>query len=192
MAPAKKASDPWFDRQYRVAVRRGISVQPRAVAVRYDVDSGHIEIGLDNGAMFAFPAELGQGLRGATVADLEDVEIVGDGSAIHWERLDVDYDVTELLAGLFGTRAWMRELGRLGGRSTSAAKARRAREWCQRRSPTQAPITGKSNAAVRARSRPPSGIRFVAEYKEPDATLRLSRSPVGLHHSSGATPDAPR
>jgi hypothetical protein len=35
--------------------------------------------------------------------------------------------VTELLAGVLGTKAWMAELGRAGGRVKSAAKSRAAR-----------------------------------------------------------------
>jgi hypothetical protein len=47
---------------------------------------------------------------------------------LHWESLDVDLGVPELIAGVFGTKAWMTELGRLGGQVKSVAKEKAARE----------------------------------------------------------------
>lgn len=126
--PKKKEADADFARQYETAVRRGRRPQQsRAAGVRYCTETGRIEVELSSGAMFAFPAELVQGLHGAAATDLEDVEIYGAGTALHWERLDVDYKLDALMAGVFGTRAWMRELGRIGGSVTSESKARAAR-----------------------------------------------------------------
>ena len=48
-----------------------------------------------------------RGLRGASAADLAEVEVSGVGLALHWERLDVDYSVAGLLNDVFGTRTWM-------------------------------------------------------------------------------------
>ena len=39
------------------------------------------------------------------------------GSALHWENLDADLGVPQLVSGLFGSKAWMTELGRHGGQS---------------------------------------------------------------------------
>jgi hypothetical protein len=47
---------------------------------------------------------------------------------LHWESLDVDLGVPELVAGLFGSKTWMSELGRQGGKSKSAAKAQSLKE----------------------------------------------------------------
>lgn len=116
-----------FAKQYEAAVRAGKRQRSRACAVRYCAGAGRIEIELTSGAMFAFPVELVQGLRGAAPAELRDVEIYGAGTALHWARLDVDYELDALMAGVFGTRAWLRELGRIGGSATSDAKARAAR-----------------------------------------------------------------
>jgi hypothetical protein len=49
------------------------------------------------------------------------------GAALHWENLDQDFSVAGLLAGIFGTKAWMAELGRQGGSITSEAKRAAAR-----------------------------------------------------------------
>lgn len=127
MALRKKTDEATFTRQYEVAVRKGKRAQPRASRARYRANTGRLEIELANGALFAFPAELVQGLRGARPAELANIEIYAAGTALHWARLDVDYELAALMAGVFGTRAWMRELGRIGGSVTSEAKARAAR-----------------------------------------------------------------
>lgn len=102
--------------------------EPRARSARYDPASGRIEIELKDGCLFAFPTEIAQGLRGATPEQLAAVEVEGNGYALHWEELDADFTVPGLLAGRFGTKRWMSELGRSGGRSRSESKARAARE----------------------------------------------------------------
>lgn len=52
------------------------------------------------------------------------VEILGAGTGLHWEALDLDLSVPELLNGLFGTRA---QMARLAGQGRSEAKAAAAR-----------------------------------------------------------------
>src|SRR5690606_26185555 len=99
----------------------------RARSARYDAATGRIEVELTNGCLFAFPAELGQGLRGASAAQLAEVEVTPSGTGLHWESLDADLLVSSLLRGVFGSRRWMSELGRLGGQAISPAKAAAAR-----------------------------------------------------------------
>jgi hypothetical protein len=109
------------------ALERGRAVrahEPRASAARYDRASARVIIDLENGCTFAFPPRLAQGLEGASDAQLAAVEILGQGYGLHWEALDVDLSLPGLMAGLFGTRAW---IARHAGRSTSAAKAAAAR-----------------------------------------------------------------
>ena len=48
--------------------------------------------------------------------------------SVHWESLDVDFGIPELVAGIFGTKSWMAELGRKGGEATSSAKSAAARK----------------------------------------------------------------
>jgi hypothetical protein len=102
--------------------------EPRAKSARYDPDTGRIEIELKDGCLFAFPTGIAQGLRGASAAQLAAVEVWGDGYALHWEELDADFTVPGLVAGRFGTKRWMSELGRRGGSAKSEAKARASRE----------------------------------------------------------------
>lgn len=100
---------------------------PRAKWARYDRKRGRVVVELTNGCAFAFPPDLAQGLRGASPADLADVKIDLDGEGLHWERLDADLLVPELLRGVFGSRRWMQEIGRTLGSMRSAAKARASR-----------------------------------------------------------------
>lgn len=81
-------------------------------------------VDLENGCTFAFPPRLAQGLDAATDEQLAAVEILGQGYGLHWEVLDVDLSLPGLMAGLFGTKAWM---ARHAGRTTSEAKAAAAR-----------------------------------------------------------------
>ena len=99
----------------------------RATSARYDSASGRMVLELSNGCAFAFPAEMGQGLAGASAEDLAAVEITPSGTGLHWEKLDADLRVEALMRGVFGTRRWMAELARAGGSVKSDAKAAAAR-----------------------------------------------------------------
>lgn len=98
--------------------------EPRAAAARYDRASGRVIVDLENGCTFAFPPHLAQGLEEATADQLSAIEILGNGYGLHWEELDVDLSLPGLMAGIFGTKAWM---ARRAGQSTSVAKAAAAR-----------------------------------------------------------------
>lgn len=105
--------------------------EAKAVAARYDPDSGKFIIDLANGTTFIFPAALAQGLAGADPKLLAAVEIAPGGTVLHWDELDADFSVNGLLAGSFGGKTWMArlrsELARQGGQAKSEAKARAAR-----------------------------------------------------------------
>lgn len=115
------------DAQIDAALKRGRTArlhEPRAAAARYDRRSGRVVVELANGCNFAFPSQLAQGLEAATEEQLSQVEILGAGSGLHWEALDADLSIPGLLAGLFGTKAY---LAQQAGRATSPAKAAAAR-----------------------------------------------------------------
>lgn len=115
------------DAQIDAALERGQTArlhEPRAAAARYDRRSGRVIVELANGCTFAFPPKLAQGLEAATEEQLSQVEILGAGSGLHWEALDADLSIPGLLAGLFGTKAY---LAQQAGRATSPAKAAAAR-----------------------------------------------------------------
>ena len=119
------------DQQFEAAEVHGRKVldgEPRASAARYDRRSDRIVIELLNGCAYAFPAHLVQDLQGASEDDLARVETDKIGLNLHWPALDVDLYVPALVAGIFGTRAWMAgELARIAGSRKSPAKAAAAR-----------------------------------------------------------------
>jgi hypothetical protein len=41
---------------------------------------------------------------------LAEVEVTPSGDGLHWEKLDADFSVPTLLAGVFGTDAWMAQV----------------------------------------------------------------------------------
>jgi hypothetical protein len=120
----------WSDAQAKAAEARGrelLATEPHATAARYDRAADRIMIELSNGASFAFPPSLIQRLENAAPEQLAEVEIAGAGFGLYWPSLDEDLYVPALLGGIFGTKAWMRELARRAGQRTSPAKAAAAR-----------------------------------------------------------------
>ncbi|MGF7211099.1 hypothetical protein GGE65_005715 [Skermanella aerolata] len=124
------ADDP--STQITAAELRGaemLDADPSAIAACFDAASGLINVGLSNGCSFAFPVRLAQGLEEASPDALAEVEILGQGYGLHWEKLDVDLSIPGLLAGLFGTKAFMdRQRAARAGASTSQAKPEAARQ----------------------------------------------------------------
>jgi len=110
------------------AGRLAAETEPRARSAHYDPTTKRIVIELTNGCLFAFPAEYGQGLRGATAEQLSNIVVVPGGSGLIWDEIDAGLSVPGLVAGVFGSAAWMSELGRLGGQVQSEAKAAASRE----------------------------------------------------------------
>jgi len=102
---------------------------PYATAVRYDRRIGRIVIDLSSGIEVAFRPHDVQGLERSKPDDLAEIEISPSGLGIHFPRLDADLYLPALLEGFFGSRQWMAtEMGRVGGKATSEAKAAAARK----------------------------------------------------------------
>ena len=101
--------------------------QPYAVRVAYESGTNTLIVHLSNEAVLLLPPQLLQGLEDATAEQLNAVQIAGPGTGLHWPTLNIDHDVSGLLAGIFGTKKWMATIGRKGGRSRSKAKRTAAR-----------------------------------------------------------------
>lgn len=115
------------DLEIDAALERGARIattEPRAASARYDRSVERVVVDLTNGCVFGFPPRLAQGLEKASEDELSAIEILGAGHGLRWEALDVDLSVPGLMAGLFGTRAYM---ARRAGQATSTAKAAAAR-----------------------------------------------------------------
>jgi hypothetical protein len=107
------ADDRTFQQEFEQAQAAAIQAnltEPRAIAAYYDSEAKLIIVKLRSGASFSFPPEIAQGLQGARVEDLEQVEITPMGDGLHWETLDTDFSVAGLLSGVFGTKRWMTNL----------------------------------------------------------------------------------
>ena len=117
--------------QFRAANVRGAAAMARgpiARAARYDSRRGLIVIALEGGCEFAFPAALTEGLANAPRSKLAKIKISPNGLGLHWPLLDADLYVPGLIEGAFGSGRWMRQIGKLGGLSRSASKAKASRE----------------------------------------------------------------
>ncbi|RXZ31044.1 DUF2442 domain-containing protein [Oxalobacteraceae bacterium CAVE-383] len=102
---------------------------PAAVAVRYDRRVARVIIVLASGLELGFSPKQAQGLETARPIDLSNAEISPSGMGIYFPRLDVDLYIPAMLEGFLGSRRWMAaEIGKLGGKSSSAAKAAAARK----------------------------------------------------------------
>jgi hypothetical protein len=105
--------------------RRLLARGPLATAAKYE--SGRIHVELNNGCAFAFPVEHAQGLADAEATDLRIIEVSAAGLSLHWPKLDADLYVPALVKGVLGTKQWMAQIGAIGGKAATSAKADAAR-----------------------------------------------------------------
>jgi hypothetical protein len=120
-------TDAEIDRAIRTAAR--LADEPRATAVEYKPGPGLnlVILTLSDGRRRAIPVEDIEGLAGATRAQIGKVQILGNGTGLHWPALDLDHYIPNLLRDVYGTREWMAAIGRRGGGVRSAAKKKSAR-----------------------------------------------------------------
>ena len=116
------------DAEIDAAIVRGrVASVPAVAAAAYDAGRDEVALHFENGTRLQIPRALLEGLAGAAPAALAEIEILGPGTGLYWPRLDVAHAVSGLLDGIFGTRKWMRELGRRGGAARTPQKAAAAR-----------------------------------------------------------------
>ena len=118
-------SDANFEKSNE-AGRRLLARGPLAISAGYA--NKRIRVELDNGCFFEFPVDHAQGLQGAKAADLRIIEIQASGLGLHWPKLDADLSVPALVKGVLGTKAWMAQIGAVGGAVKSASKASASRQ----------------------------------------------------------------
>ena len=100
---------------------------PRVVRASYDAKEDSIILQFADGLKVSIPRKQLQGLDHASPLQLSKIELVGNGTGLHWPLLDVDHYVLGLLGHRFGTKRWMNEIGRRGGLVKSEAKSKAAR-----------------------------------------------------------------
>jgi hypothetical protein len=99
----------------------------RVIKVQYESKEDLVSLGFADGLKVSIPRKQLQGLERANLSQVSKIEIVGNGTGLHWPLLDVDHYVLGLLAHRFGTKRWMNEIGRRGGMVKSEAKIKAAR-----------------------------------------------------------------
>jgi Protein of unknown function (DUF2442) len=135
-------TDAELDRALKQAATR--DGEPRVTEVEYQPGPGLdlLILKLSNGHRQIIPREDLQGLQEATREQIAHVEILGNGTGLHWPELNLDHYVLSLLRHVYGTRGWMAEIGRSGGAVRSAAKRKASQENGRKGGrPRQSPLT---------------------------------------------------
>jgi hypothetical protein len=99
-----------------------------AISVQYSPKFDIYILGMGNGTRTILARENLQGLRDASPAQLKRVELLGWGTGLYWPDLDVELYVPALVEGIYGSRGWMKEVGRRGGIVKSPVKTEAARK----------------------------------------------------------------
>ena len=119
------------EEQYSAANKRAAGTsrkEPRAAKARYDSRDKKVVVVFASGLELRFSPRMIQGLEGARVNDLRKIVISPSGHGIHFPTIDADVFLPALLSGKTGSRAWMAaQMGSIGGKSSSHAKATAAR-----------------------------------------------------------------
>lgn len=71
-------------------------------ATRAWVEDGWVWLHLEDGLEIRFPIAKNRRLRNAAPAQLKNIELICDGTGIHWPDLDEDLSVNGILEGRFG------------------------------------------------------------------------------------------
>ncbi len=77
-----------------------LELRTRATAVF--VEGGYVCVRLEDGREVRFPAEKSRRLRNATPQQLANVELICNGTGLHWPDLDEDLSLLGILEGRFG------------------------------------------------------------------------------------------
>ena len=111
----------------RAIARAEHSQLRRAIAATYDSAEDAIAIRFADGVRMSVPRKLVQGLQHATPEQLARMEFEGPGTGLAWPELQIAHYIPDLVAGVFGTRQWLAEIGRRGGVRRTKAKAAASR-----------------------------------------------------------------
>ena len=74
----------------------------QARATETFVETGCVCIRLEDGREIRFPASKNRRLRNATPAQLANIELICNGTGLHWPDLDEDLSVIGIIEGRFG------------------------------------------------------------------------------------------
>src|SRR5579864_7546594 len=136
----------WIEKELREnfarASRAGKQVaktEARASTVAYRSKERALQIELTNGAAITLPVKLVPSLRRATSQDIRAVEILGRGSGLHFESLDLDLSVPGLHR-TYRTGVARGTWARRWAKILCSQSSRSAQERAQGRSSTAPPV----------------------------------------------------
>jgi hypothetical protein len=121
---------PYSAEEHRAAVVRGKQTKSAPTAVvraSYDAESSNLVLDLQNGAHVALPVAQIDELKGHSPEELAAVEVSPARDGLLWRSIDVGISAPGLLTDFFGS-AVRAQLGTIGGRRLTTAKARAARK----------------------------------------------------------------
>ncbi len=82
----------------------------RVVRASYADGTDSVVLLLENGVTHSIPRKLLQGLSAARPEEVAEIELLGRGTGLYWPSLDVSHLVSGLLAGVYGSARWMKDL----------------------------------------------------------------------------------
>jgi hypothetical protein len=83
---------------------------PQAVRASYSPRTDRFLLRMESGVTHTIPRRLLQGLADAGANSLSKIELLGRGTGLYWPALDVAHSVSGLLAGVYGSEKWMKQL----------------------------------------------------------------------------------
>ena len=81
-----------------------LAVEHHPLANSVNIDADSLVVGLIDGRTISVPLAWFPSLSSASLSQLKEWEILGDGEGIHWPQLDEDLSVSGLLLGNQGRR----------------------------------------------------------------------------------------
>ncbi len=124
-------------RSARARAAHSIRSKPHASSVRYDPATRTVCVGLMNGASFTLPVDVIPGLQGASDHELADVWVSRADPGVHWETLEVDFEVFALVKTILDTGTLVRAVKPAAKRVVTRDKTTASR---QKSTPGTAPV----------------------------------------------------
>jgi hypothetical protein len=81
---------------------RSSLLESKTRAVAAFVEGGSVCVRFEDGREIRFPAAKNRRLRAATPAQLANIELICNGTGLHWPDLDEDLSILGLLEGRLG------------------------------------------------------------------------------------------
>ena len=125
-------------REARRLGRERMKKLPLATSVECDPERGIVTLTINNGCQVLVPLSEFPELKRGTKETLRNVILMGQGQSIEWPILDMQFEVPELLARIFGTRALVAtETEERRRHTTSTAKTAASRRHRAKNAHTQ-------------------------------------------------------